>query len=478
MLRRARVRSLASHHSSTSRSAALLAVGNVRRGRMQLFPAAAGVCLALTLLAGTGQAQLDFEKAPILYSTQTATTPVTQLQQQLAAGEVQLEFDEQHGWLPSLLEQLKISPASQVLVFSKTSLQLRRITRRRPRALYFNDDVYIGRVQNSDLIELMSLDPQLGAVFHTLEPGEDGEPPRITRDRGQCLICHASSRTQGVPGGLVRSVFVNSGGQPLFGAGTFSTDHTSPFKERWGGWYVTGTHGSMRHMGNVYSASRLRPEEIDREDGANVTDLTGRLNVEPYLTPHSDIVALMVLEHQTLVQNRMTRAAYEARQAAHYDTTMNAALKRPADHVSDSTRRRIASASDKLVQALLFCDEFTLTSPVAGSTTFAAEFTARGPQDRQGRSLRAFDLKRRMFRYPCSWLIGSKSFQALPATVHREVAQQFRAVLLEASEDPRFAHLTATDRQAIAEILTETTPEFWKLVESATGGATSSEQEE
>ena len=190
------------------------------------------------------------------------------------------------------------------------------------------------------------------------------------------------------------------------------------------------------------------------------------------------IVALMVLEHQTLVQNRMTRAAYEARQAAHYDTTMNAALKRPADHVSDSTRRRIASASDKLVQALLFCDEFTLTSPVAGSTTFAAEFTARGPQDRQGRSLRAFDLKRRMFRYPCSWLIGSKSFQALPATVHREVAQQFRAVLLEASEDPRFAHLTATDRQAIAEILTETTPEFWKLVESATGGATSSEQEE
>ncbi|MCA9117293.1 MAG: hypothetical protein KDA79_19620, partial [Planctomycetaceae bacterium] len=257
--------------------------------------------LLVTCCAGNAYSQTDFEQEPILYGTRPVETAISRLQEQLDSGEVQLEKDEQHGWLPSLLKLLDIRPSSQVLVFSKTSFQLRQISRHRPRALYFNDDTSIGRVQHSDLIEVMSLDPRQGQVFYTLDPGEDGTSPRFIRDKGQCLICHASSRTGGVPGGLVRSVYANSAGQPHFGSGTFTTDHTSPFRERWGGWYVTGTHGAMRHMGNVYSESRLNPEAIDREDGANITDLSDRFNVQPYLTPHSDIVALMTLEHQLMM---------------------------------------------------------------------------------------------------------------------------------------------------------------------------------
>ena len=252
-------------------------------------------------------AQFDFEREPINYNKAPVQTAIEQLQERLDRGIDKLEFDEQHGYLKSVLDRLQIPASSQVLVHSKTSFQLRRISPRRPRALYFSDQAYVGWVQGGDVLELMANDPQQGAVFYTLEQTES-ESPKFLRDRGQCTICHASSRTQGVPGGLVRSMYVNAGGQPQYGAGTYTTDHQSPFEERWGGWYVTGTHGKMRHMGNVVSRNPGDPEAIDREDGANVTDLSDRLNVSPYLTGHSDVVALMVLEHQTQMQNYLTLA--------------------------------------------------------------------------------------------------------------------------------------------------------------------------
>jgi hypothetical protein len=335
-------------------------------------------------------AQFDFEREPILYQKQEAQDPVALLIQELKAGSAKLEYDEEHGYLPALLRKLDVPASSQMLVFSKTSFQLRRISRRSPRAIYFNDDVYVGYVQNGDVVEISAVDPQLGGVYYTLSQ-ERAERPVIVRDKGQCLICHASSRTENVPGHLVRSVYPDLGGQPQFGSGTFTTDHKSPFSERWGGWYVTGTHGAMRHMGNVASTSKLEPENLDRERGANVTDLSDFVNTSPYLEPTSDLVALMVLEHQTQMHNLITRANYEARHAAHYDGIMNAAFKdRPTDYVSDTTKRRIASAGDKLIDYLLFKEEFQLTSPVKGVSTFAEDFAAQGPRDKQGRSLQGF----------------------------------------------------------------------------------------
>ncbi|MCA9070110.1 MAG: hypothetical protein KDA84_14355, partial [Planctomycetaceae bacterium] len=239
------------------------------------IPNALGLVVGLVIFCGAipVQGQMDFERDPINYQKTPAHDPVTRLQNQLDEDSVQLEFDEEHGYLKSLLKQLEIPTSSQVLVYSQTSFQLRRITRRRPRALYFNDESYVGWVQGGDVLEIMTTDPKQGPMFYTLSQ-EKSERPKLVRDRGQCMICHASSRTQDVPGGLMRSMFVNSSGQPQYGAGTFNIDHKSPFDKRWGGWYVSGTHGTMRHMGNVFSKSRLEPEEIDREDGANVTDLS------------------------------------------------------------------------------------------------------------------------------------------------------------------------------------------------------------
>ncbi|MCG6154596.1 hypothetical protein [Rubinisphaera margarita] len=431
------------------------------RSRCLPFIALVGLLSVLFLGAtSTAQAQIEFDREPISYSDATPRDPVAKLQERLKQGNIALKFDDEQGYLKSVLEELKIPASSQVLVYSKTSFQLRKITPERPRALYFNDDVYVGWVQDGDVLEVMSMDPELGAVFYVLHQ-DQLEMPRFIRDQGQCLTCHASSRTQGVPGGLVRSAFVAGDGQPHFGAGTFTIDHRSPFDQRWGGYYVSGSHGQMRHMGNAISPSRQEPEAIDREAGANVTDLSTLVDLDPYLAPHSDLVALMVLEHQTQMQNMFTLVSMESRLARHHDGIMNEALGRENDYVSDSTGRRIASAGDKLLEYMLFKDEFALTSPVSGSSEFTREFQQQGPRDSQGRSLRDFDLKTRMFKYPCSYLVDSAGFKSLPTPAKQYVVTRLHRILTGQDTSEEFAYLSATDRQAILEILTETQPKLW-----------------
>ncbi len=415
--------------------------------------------LLCVITAGTAApvvAQERFEQEPILYTTAASQDRVAQLQTQLARDTTLLTHGGHSGYLKSLLIRLEIDAASQVLVFSQTSLQLRQISPHRPRAIYYNDDAYVGWVQHGDVIEIAAVDPQLGTVFYTLRQAPD-KPPRLVRDRGQCLSCHASARTQSVPGLLMRSVYCDASGRPWFGAGTYTTDHTSDFRKRWGGWYVTGQHGTMRHMGNALSLDREAPTQIDREQGANLTDLETRFPVEPYLRKTSDIVSLMVLAHQTQMHNRITLANHETRQALHYDTVMNKALERPADFISATTRRRIQSAAQQLVRYLLFTDEFPLSAPLKGEAAFQRQFTARALRDRQGRSLRDLDLKTRLFKYPCSYLIYSKSFRDLPPAVKTEVLNQLREALLG---EAVAAHLPPDQRQAIASILSETLPGF------------------
>lgn len=408
------------------------------------------------------EAQLEFEGAPINYETAPVQDPVSMLQQKLDRREESLSWDEQHGWLPSVLEKLSVPQSSQLLVFSKTSLQLRRIMPSRPRALYFNDDTYVGWVQRGDVVEVSTVDPQQGAIFYTLKQ-QMSESPRFVRDRGNCLICHASSRTKNVPGHLVRSVYPSRDGQPHFGLGTITTDHRTPFERRFGGWYVTGTHGSMRHLGNAIAEDN-RKDPIDPEPGANLKSLTRLFRTSAYLQPTSDLVALMTLEHQSQMHNLITAASYETRRAMHHDSVMNEALKRPDDYVSDSTGRRINSAADKLVEYMLFTDEYRLTSPVAGVSGFAQNFTSRGPRDSKGRSLRDFDLQTRLFRYPCSFLIYSEAFDALPEPMLDTVYHRLISVLTQSSDvsvdEDRFRPLSTFDRIAIREILTETKPEF------------------
>ncbi|MCA9133994.1 MAG: hypothetical protein KDA45_12595, partial [Planctomycetales bacterium] len=242
--------------------------------------------------------QLDFEQPPIDYGNVQPMDRVAQLARAIDEGRETLEYSTQHGWLPSLLEKLNVSQHTQTLVFSKTSLQLHKISPRTPRALYYNDDIYVGWCLHGDAVEIAATDPEQGAVFYTVDQ-DPALPAKIRRDRGQCLTCHATNRTQGVPGYLVRSVYPDYSGRPRSGTRTYVTDHRSDFSQRYGGWYVTGEHGSMRHLGNMIAQDRSDPENIDRELGANRQRLEELFNTQPYLLPSSDLVALMVLEHQS-----------------------------------------------------------------------------------------------------------------------------------------------------------------------------------
>lgn len=419
-------------------------------------------CIGLVLAfaaAGQALAQDSFDQPPISYSASTPDNCITRLQAQLDSKTATLAHDDHYGYLQSVLSALDVPIESQVLVFSKTSLQLRRISPRTPRAIYFNDDVYIGFCQSGDVVEVSAGDPQLGTVFYSLSQRAAKDIPKFERQTDNCLLCHSSSRTEGVPGHLVRSLHVDKGGHPLLTAGSRNVNHTTPIEQRWGGWYVTGEHGAQRHLGNLISDDDDDPDQIDNAAGQNLTSLADRFDTKAYLSPHSDIVALMVLEHQVLVHNRLTNANFTTRQALAYDEMMNRMLEKPAGNRLESTTRRIHDAGDKLVDALLLVDEAPLTATIRGTSGYADVFSARGPRDPLGRSLRDLDLTHRLFRHPCSYLIYSESFAALPDEMRAYVWERLNAVLSGADQSDKFAHLSAEDRQAIADILKATLPE-------------------
>jgi hypothetical protein len=389
------------------------------------------------------------ERAPIAYSTARPTDAVARLQQMLDRGEATLDVDAQRGYLPSVLKALDVPVSSQGLVFSRTSLQVDHISPWAPRAVYFNDDVYVGWAQKAPIMELASVDPTLGAVFYSLDQTETAHP-RFERQTRMCLSCHASSETTGgVPGFVVRSVFADRYGYPLTAPGmddSVTTDQT-PIDQRWGGWYVTGT--GARHRGNIV-APKLANELPSVKAyiagvtyGANstVTDLHDRFDVKRYLAPTSDIVALLVLAHQSSVHNLITAAGYEGR-------------------IDGDGSPRAKDAAERLVRALLFSNEAPFDGPIAGTSGFAEMFSARGPRDHQGRSLRDLDLKTRLLRYPLSYLIYSAAFDALPPGVKTQVYARLGQVLRGEDTSAPFRRLTPADRQATLEILQETKPDF------------------
>jgi hypothetical protein len=406
----------------------------------------------------------DYEREPIQYSRATPDNCISRLQSRLDTGSTKLSFEPGRGYLRSVLNELQVSPRTQSLVFSKTSFQRQRISPRTPRALYFNDEVYVGYCQQGDVMEISAVDPQLGAVFYTLDQ-QAVQKPKFVRQGDNCLICHSSSHTHSVPGHVVRSVFPDAGGQPLLASGSYRVDQTTPLENRWGGWYVTGQHGTQKHLGNLIIEGRQAPKRVDNTAGQNVTDLGRRFRTEAYPTPHSDIVALMVLEHQAMAHNLITQASFAARQALYQEAILNRETGEKPNRRWPSTTSRINSAGDALVKYLLFSEEAPLTAEVRGTSEFAAEFAKLGPRDGQGRSLRQFDLQRRMFKYPCSYLIYSPAFTDLPKEMRDYVWQRMDQVLRGRDTSQEFAHLSSEDRLAIRQILGQThsqAPEAWR----------------
>lgn len=400
----------------------------------------------------------QFEKSPINYRTAPTDNPISHLQESIDSNSISLTYDDEFGYLKSVLDAFKIPLESQVLVFSRTSFQNQRISPETPRAIYFNDDVYIGSVQRGEVLEVSTADPNLGAVFYTLSQ-QKTKRPEFVRQHDNCLQCHGSTLTNGVPGHVVRSVYTDKNGFPILKAGTYITSDGSPFKKRWGGWYATGQHGQLRHMGNEIAEESERYAVVDMEAGANREALDPRVLAEMYLTKHSDIVALMVLGHQTYVHNMITEASFETRYALRDQAVLDEAMDRDSSVLSTSTKRRIAGSGRDLIEAMLFVDEVSFADPIQGSSSFAKVFSEQGPNDGIGRSLRDLDLKTRLFSYPLSYLIYSPQFIGLPDEMKEFVYRRLWQILT-ARRPTEYPHISLTQRKAIREILVDTLPDL------------------
>lgn len=439
---------------------------------MDITPALIGALMVTTAMTRPAAAEvppsprrieiadpLPYGQQPIDYLGRDTDTAVDRLQRRLAAGQDVLRYDERFGYLRSLLEVLQIPVESQVLVFSKSALNPELVGPDNPRAVYFNDHVYAAWVPGAPTVELLAIDPSQGAVFytvHSLTPppapsgnGAQGEGPRIRRET-RCLTCHAGSNTLHVPAPTVRSFLTDEHGKPI--AGYSRITHQTPLSKRWGGWYVTGTVNGQRHLGNLIGKADGRLPHLlsppgraaeDEEHAAltgNVTDLKTYFDVSKYPSPHSDVVAHLVLEHQAHGHALLTRVNYEAR------------LGRRSD------------AEEQLLWYLLFVDEAPLHGPMRGTSGFAEQFPKQGRRDSKGRSLRDLDLQTRLFRYRLSYLIDTPAFQRLPKDVKTRLYRRLWEVLSGIDVAPQFQKIPAAERRAIIEILRDThegLPAYW-----------------
>jgi hypothetical protein len=394
---------------------------------------------------------MPFDEDNLQYSKTPATGAVARLQERLDRGETTLPWDENRGYLPGLLKALGVSVDSQMLVISKTSFQRDRISPHNPRALFFNDDVYVGFVPGSPLLEVSTADPKLGGVFYTLENKKDAKPKFVRTDN--CLECHASARTMGVPGHLVRSFETDERGVTDLLSGTEIVTHRTPLADRWGGWFVTGQHGAQVHRGNLFGKDAFERQQREPNYAGNKSDLTAfedSFDASLFPAPTSDIVALMVLEHQVHMHNFIARMNCEA--------TLQLQAYGHCNYIK--------SPLEAFLRYLLFTEEAALTSPMQGSAAFAKGFVAQGPRDARGRSLRDFDLQTRLFKHPCSYLIYSEAFDHLPSEFKARVYQRLWDILTGRDPGKDWERLGAADRRSVLEILIATKPDlpaYWKL---------------
>jgi len=410
---------------------------------------AALVSPAMAQIAVRNQGYIPFSDPPINYRSDALSDPVAKLEQRIEQGQAALKFDPEHGYLPSVLKLLEVPVDSQTLVFSKTSFQYPKISPEHPRALYFNDDVYVGSVHEGKAVEIVSFDPMQGAIFYLLDERQ-AEHPIFQRAELDCTQCHIAAGTRGVPGVLLRSVYPTSAGTLVAGAKSFITDQESPIAERWGGWYLTNAAPGVVGMGNAVIAQH---GSENAPAGTSLTPLAPQFTAASYLSGSSDVVAHLVLAHQTQMHNLITLTNYKTRLALYAQGD---------SPLSDSARQQFQKPAEQLLRYLLFVNETPLTGfdgqKVLATSPFARTFSERGVRDPKGRSLRDFDLSVRIFRYPCSYLIYSDAFDHLPEPAKGYVYRRLLEVLTGQEHGADFAGLSAEKRRAVLEILLATKP--------------------
>lgn len=395
-----------------------------------------------------------FEAPPISYSTATPRDAVARLGEDLKAGRQRFDGTDRET-VQELLAALKIPVSSQALVYSKTSFQNDRIGPSTPRALYFSDDVYVGWAPGG-LAELAAMDAVLGPVFYTFDPRPGGRD-RFVRD-SDCLRCHGGTFVREIPALLARSVYTDGDGRPQLALGSELMEDKTPYERRWGGWYVSGSMGGGAHRGNLLLAVSRDPTSPAILKSSNGSGFDGSM----YLAGvSSDVVSLAVLVHQITFHNTLTRANQHCLHLMAYQQGVQNDLKEPvaAEPVWESVLHGFASATEQVLDGLLFKDE-ALMPPggIRGETQYPKDFVASGATVAALQPLRELDLRRRLFKNRCSFLIGSEEFERLQPVLRRRVLQRLWRIVDDPETEPRYDYLEAAEREAIRKAVAEGVP--------------------
>lgn len=418
---------------------------NIARSlQMGLFYRPSQMARMLAVMALLGLVTL-FAGLAVQAQDKPPSNDIEALQRALDAGTASLAYAEDgHGYVPALLAAFHIPRDSQLLVFSASSLQFDRIGPKTPRALYYQDNVALGTVLDGKLIEVMAADRDSGVAFYTLDVAKT-DHPRFERKGGECIICHGFA-SRWASGMMVANMSTGPDGKPinLDPMHIFNlTDHRTPFEERYGGWYVTGQTGAMQHRGNV-TLDPTDPLTLP-PGGLNLASISNRIAASRYLEAGSDIVSLLTLEHQSGFVNLVTKINAQVR-------GLNNLQIKPELR---ATQDDIDASITELAAYMTFADAVPLPSPVSGSSNFTKDFAAEGPRDGQGRSLREFDLKTRLFRYPLSYMIYSQAFDNLNPAARERVWRLVYDSLSHQGADGAAAI-------AIAAATASNIPAFWK----------------
>ncbi len=409
--------------------------------------------LLCSTLTGFSQFYNDYELEPHGYFSKDAKDPVTLLMKRVQRGEVLIKEPNGKPLVERLLRELGLNKDTQILVFSRTSLQRREVSYSNPRALYFNESVYLGWMPNGR-IEIASFDPELGPIFYFQRELDDASSPLLARTRS-CLGCHAGDATNFLPGSLGRSVYPDKSGRSLRSIDDYRrSGHHIPLHDRYGGWFVSGNHGAMRHMGNAIASREGGKITIDREQFANLEKLDRFFSTEAYPAPGSDIAALLVFDHQVTMHHRLVEAAYRARQSL-FDSKLDPKETDVSKLSKGRSTDEFLEGRDKVVDYLLFRDE-TPIPKVSCDPAFRRAFSANRIADRRKRSLKDLRLDGRIFENRCSYMIYSPTFDQFPPMLKGAIYARIHEILTSPKPVEGFDYLGKDEKRRILEILDET----------------------
>ncbi|HEX2749278.1 MAG TPA: hypothetical protein VHM91_14820 [Verrucomicrobiales bacterium] len=413
-----------------------------------LFPSLR-FCLPLLLCPLAVRADPQrFEKAPHDYWKRPLSDPFTVWLGKVSKGEAQMPAGDEITVMRGLLKEFSVPVSSQMIVYSATSRQA-IISPYRPRALYFTDELYIGYVPGGR-IEVASIDPQAGPVFHIFDfPRSERATVRADRST-RCMECHAGFDNHEIPKLVIDSVIVNRQGGALETWRTEKSGHDVPLSERFGGWHLTGAASLGVNHGNTLG-------QMNQGKLTVLDNPPGRLfSLDRYPLPTSDILPQLMHDHQAGFINLLTEAIYKVREL----TTPEHGALTPADE------KELDRHAADITAYMLFQKEAKLPpSGITGDPGFIRDFRENRKAIAGDHSLKEFDLKTRLMRYRCTYMIYTNYWANLPALVKDRCWQRLKVLLGPDGTSGTAPWLPSVERAAIRKILggtLEESPKEWK----------------